>query len=64
MSTVPEVIAARAREMKCLGFSIVTNPASGLAPAPLAHDDVLAATQRVAAELSRVLRGVLRRLPR
>jgi purine-nucleoside phosphorylase len=64
MSTVPEVIVARARGIKCLGFSIITNPGSGLSDAPLSHKDVLAATQRVAGELVRVVRGVVKRLPR
>jgi purine-nucleoside phosphorylase len=63
MSTVPEVIVARARGMKCLGFSIITNPGSGLSNVPLSHKDVLEATNRVAGELIRVLRGVVRRLP-
>src|SRR5205823_12904387 len=30
MSTVPEVIAARARGVRCLGFSSITNTAAGL----------------------------------
>ena len=62
MSTVPEVIVARARGIKCLGFSIVTNPGSGLSDVPLSHKDVLEATNRVAGELIRVLRGVVKRL--
>jgi purine-nucleoside phosphorylase len=41
MSTVPEVIVARARGMKCLAFSMVTNRATGLSDAPLSHDEVL-----------------------
>jgi len=64
MSTAPEVIVARARGIKCLGFSIITNPGSGLSNAPLSHKDVLEATNRVAGELIRVVRGVVRRLPR
>ena len=62
MSTVPEVIVGRARGLRCLGFSIITNPAAGLTARPLEHADVLAATQRVAADVGRVVRGVLRRL--
>ncbi len=62
MSTVPEVIVARARGIRCLGFSIITNPGAGLTAEPLAHADVLAATRRVAGDLGRVIRGVVRRL--
>src|SRR5256885_473914 len=34
MSTVPEVIAARARGIRCLGFSSITHVAAGLSAAP------------------------------
>lgn len=64
MSTVPEVIVARARGIRCLAFSVVTNPAAGLAAQPLEHADVLAATHRVAGDVGRLVRGVVRRLPR
>ena len=63
MSTVPEVIVARARGLRCLAFSIITNPASGLAPEPLDHAAVLVATRRIAGDVGRVIHGVLRRLP-
>jgi purine-nucleoside phosphorylase len=63
MSTVPEVIVARARGIKCLGLSIITNPGSGLSAVPLSHHDVLEATKRVAGDLIRVVRGVVKRLP-
>lgn len=62
MSTVPEVIVARARGMRCLAFSIVTNPGAGLTTQPLDHEDVLATTQRVAGDVGRLVQGVLRRL--
>jgi purine-nucleoside phosphorylase len=61
MSTVPEVLAARARGMRCLGFSSITNPAAGLGE-PLAHEEVLAVGKEVARSLSVVVKGVLRRL--
>lgn len=62
MSTVPEVIAARARGMRCLGFSSVTNAAAGLSAQKLSHVEVLEAGARVAGQLERVIRGVLTRL--
>ena len=40
MSTVVEVIAARARGVRCLGFSTITNPAAGITGERLSHDEV------------------------
>jgi len=61
MSTVLEVVAARARGMKCLGFSVITNPASGLGTTPLSHDEVVAAGRVASDALGRVVAGVVRR---
>lgn len=62
MSTAPEVIAARARGMRCLGFSSVTNAAAGLSAQKLSHVEVLEAGARVAGQLERLIRGVVTRL--
>src|SRR5436190_23780084 len=62
MSTVPEVIAARARGIRCLGFSSITNVAAGLSAAPLSHEGVLAAGARAARPRATLVRGVLARL--
>jgi len=61
MSTVPEVIVARARGIRCLGFSSITNVAAGLSAAPLSHEEVLAAGARVAGQLATLIRGVIAR---
>src|SRR6266516_51205 len=67
MSTVPEVITARARGVRCLGFSSVTNVAAGLAgeagvAQKLSHQEVLEAGRGLAGQLERLIRGVLKRL--
>jgi len=62
MSTVPEVVAARARGMRVLGVSTITNLAAGISPTALSHDEVLDAGRAVAADLERLVRGVVRRV--
>lgn len=63
MSTVPEVITARARGMKCLGFSTITNLAAGISPVPLSHQEVLEVGRQVGGSLGTIVKGVVRRLP-
>jgi purine-nucleoside phosphorylase len=62
MSTVPEVIVARARGMRCLGFSTITNLAAGISPAPLSHQEVLQVGREVGQALATIVKAVLRRL--
>jgi purine-nucleoside phosphorylase len=62
MSTVVEVVAARARRVRCLGFSVVTNLASGLSPTKLNHEEVLETAKRVSAELGGLIEGIIQRL--
>jgi len=48
MSTVPEVVVARAMGMRVAGVSCITNLASGVSPTPLSHAEVIETTTRVA----------------
>jgi purine-nucleoside phosphorylase len=62
MSTAVEVIAARARGLRCLGFSVVTNPAAGISPKKLDHIEVLEAAHRVTGQLEALVEGVIQRM--
>ena len=60
MSTVPEVIIARARGIRCIGISIVTNLAAGLGAPTLSHKEVLETAERVKGDLGRLVKGIVR----
>lgn len=62
MSTVPEVITARARRIRCLGLSTITNVWGAGPVQPLSHEEVLESGRRVASQLATLVRGVLARL--
>jgi purine-nucleoside phosphorylase len=62
MSTAVETIAARHLGAEVLGISLVTNPAAGLAAAPLDHVEVLAAARASAARIGELLSDLLPRL--
>jgi purine-nucleoside phosphorylase len=62
MSTVPEVIVARALQMRVLGVSCITNLACGLSPTPPSHEEVLAVAARAAVGLERIVSSVVARL--
>lgn len=62
MSTALETIAARHLRAEVLAISLVTNPAAGLATAPLDHAEVLAAARDSAARIGILLAALLPRL--
>ena len=57
MSTVPEVLAARALGMRVAGVSCITNQAAGIGPSALDHAAVLAVTARVGDDFERLVRA-------
>lgn len=62
MSTVPEVICARAQGQRVLGFSMISNFAAGLGTEPLTHEDVVETGKAAGSRLGRLLLEVLPRL--
>ncbi|MBA2306431.1 MAG: purine-nucleoside phosphorylase [Acidobacteria bacterium] len=62
MSTVPEALVARHMGMEVLGISCITNPAAGVLPEPLHHEEVMEVARRVKGEFSSLLEGVIERL--
>ncbi len=61
MSTVCEAIMGKYLRMQIAGLSLIANPAAGLAPAPLDHDEVLRAGRSGAAGVLRLLRRLIQR---
>jgi purine-nucleoside phosphorylase len=59
MSTVIEVIAARSRRMKVLGFSTVTNLAAGRVVGKLSHAEVMEVAAHVGDRVGRLMEGVI-----
>lgn len=62
MSTVPEVIVARAMGMRVAGMSCITNLASGLTDQPVTHEDVIAVTRRAGGQFEKIAIEFIRRL--
>lgn len=62
MSTVPEVIAARAAGLRCLAYSLITNRAAGLGEAGLSHQEVMREAEAAGSQLGRLIAATVERL--
>ena len=60
MSTVPEAVFAKACGLKVAGLSLVSNFAAGISPEPLAHEEVMAASDAAKPIMSALLDEFLR----
>ncbi|MGQ9584550.1 MAG: purine-nucleoside phosphorylase [Anaerolineae bacterium] len=62
MSSVPEVIVARALGMQVLGLSCLSNMAAGILPQPLTAAEVMEVAQQAVPAMVRLIRGIVRQL--
>jgi purine-nucleoside phosphorylase len=62
MSTVPEAIVARHMGLDVLGISCITNPAAGVLPEPLHHDEVMEVARRVSEVFMALLEAIIARV--
>ncbi len=59
MSTVPEVLVARANNIKVAGISCITNMATGISLNPLSHDEVTAIARQVRTKFTQLLKEII-----
>jgi purine-nucleoside phosphorylase len=62
MSTVPEVLVARAAGVRVLGISVITNALVRSGGQPLTHEEVIAAGDEARGRLTTLVRGVVARI--
>ena len=62
MSTAPETIVARARGMRVLGISTITNLAAGISDELMSHADVMKTADQVADRLALLVAGIVAEL--
>ncbi len=62
MSTVPEVLVARARGIRVAGISCITNLATGISNTPLSHDEVTEIANQVKDKFQKVVREAIVRI--
>lgn len=62
MSTALEAIAAREAGLEVLGMSLVTNPAAGISPTPLNHEEVLEAGRAAGPRIAALLATIVERI--
>jgi purine-nucleoside phosphorylase len=63
MSTVPEVIVAKAIGMRAVAVSCITNHAAGISHDKLDHAEVLDVGRSVAAKFEALIKEFVKRLP-
>lgn len=62
MSTACEAIAARHMGMKVVGFSCISNLASGISPVPLSHKEVQEVADQVAPKFKALVTEIIKRI--
>jgi purine-nucleoside phosphorylase len=62
MSTVPEVLVARAAGLRVLGVSLISNIAAGMSGQPLDHAEVIAAGEEARDRFALLVRAVVSRI--